>query len=319
MAFKKTILFAVLLCNLFELKSQVKKPVLMILPSDNWCLQRYFYTEISNEGSSMKVPDYKKAFQEDLELGQVISKIGSLMIENGFPMKDAENEIKNAERQITLDDAITNGAGKNQIKLSLLDRMISSSKTDILVQIWWVVNKKTNGEKLINFTIEAIDTYTSKRISASTGSTSNNNSNKSTSEILIEEIQNKLPLFTNQIQSHFDDLFENGREIILQIKIFKDWELNLDSEFQGQSLSQIIEDWLQKNTFKSKYSVSSYTENFMKVDQVKIPLLDISNRGVDARIFLRNLQEYLKKAPYNIPSKLISSGLGEATIIIGDK
>lgn len=319
MAFKKTILFAVLLCNLFELKAQVKKPVLMILPSDNWCLQRYFYTEISTEGASMKVPDYKKAFQEDLEIGQVISKIGSLMIENGFPMKDAENEIKNAERQITLDDAITNGTGKNQIRQSLLDRMISSSKTDILVQIWWVVNKKTNGEKLINFTIEAIDTYTSKRVSASTGSTSNYNSNKSTSEILIEEIQNKLPFFTNQIQSHFDDLFENGREIILQIKIFKDWELNLDSEFQGQTLSHIIEDWLQKNTFKSKYSVSSYTENFMNVEQVKIPLLDSSNRGVDARIFLRNLQEYLKKAPYNIPSKLISSGLGEATIIIGDK
>jgi hypothetical protein len=319
MDFKKTILLASLFCNLFQLQAQVKKPVLMILPSDNWCLQRYFYTEISNEGASMKVPDYKKAFQEDLEIGQVISKIGSMMIENGFPLKDAENEIKNAERQITLDDAITNGVGKNQIRQSLLDRMISSSKTDILVQIWWVVNKKSNGEKVINFTIEAIDTYTSKRISASTGSSTITNSNISTSEILIQEIQNKLTLFTNQIQSHFDDLFENGREVKLQFKIFKDWELNLDSEFQGQTLNQIIEDWLQKHTFNSKYNISSYTENFMNVDQVKIPLLDNSNRGVDARIFMRNLQEYLKKGPYNIPSKLISSGLGEATLIIGDK
>ena len=73
--------------------SQAKKPTLMILPSDNWCVQRYFITEFDNQGTKMKVPNYKQAFQEDAEIGQVVSKIGSLMIDRGFPLKDAEQEI----------------------------------------------------------------------------------------------------------------------------------------------------------------------------------------------------------------------------------
>ena len=55
----------------------------MILPSDNWCEQRYFMTEFDNQGTKIKVPNYKQVFQEDNEIGQVISKIGELMINKG--------------------------------------------------------------------------------------------------------------------------------------------------------------------------------------------------------------------------------------------
>lgn len=56
---------------------QAKKPTLMILPSDNWCEQRFFNTVFDNQGTQQKVPNYKQAFQEDTEIGQVISKIGA--------------------------------------------------------------------------------------------------------------------------------------------------------------------------------------------------------------------------------------------------
>ena len=97
------VLLIVLCANVF---AQAKKPTLMILPSDNWCVQRYFITEFDNQGTKMKVPNYKQAFQEDAEIGQVISKIGSLMIDRGFPLKDAEQEIKNLEQQ-SAEDAMT--------------------------------------------------------------------------------------------------------------------------------------------------------------------------------------------------------------------
>lgn len=59
--------------------SQTKKPTIMILPSDNWCTQRYFITTYDNQGTDVKVPNYQQAFQEDIELGQVISKIGGVL------------------------------------------------------------------------------------------------------------------------------------------------------------------------------------------------------------------------------------------------
>ena len=34
-----------------------KKPTVMLLPSDNWCNQRYFMTSFSDQGSTVKVPD----------------------------------------------------------------------------------------------------------------------------------------------------------------------------------------------------------------------------------------------------------------------
>ena len=83
----------VLFASTNDVFGQAKKPTLMILPSDNWCEQRYFMTEFDNQGTKQKVPNYKQAFQEDTEIGQVISKIGSLMIDRGFPLKDVEQEL----------------------------------------------------------------------------------------------------------------------------------------------------------------------------------------------------------------------------------
>ena len=152
-----------------HLNGQAKKPTLMIFPSDNWCIQRYFYTETKYQGNTIKSPDYKKAFQEDQEIGQVISKIGSLMIEKGYPLKDAENEMKNLERQGAIDQAISNGNGNNELNLSMLDRILTTSKSDVVIQVWWQINKKINGNKEAKFTLEAIDSYTNKRIAAATG------------------------------------------------------------------------------------------------------------------------------------------------------
>ena len=94
-------LFAIILANGF---GQAKKPTLMVLPSDNWCTQRYFMTEFDNQGTKQNVPDYKTAFQEDTELGQVISKIGGLMVDKGFPLKDAEQELKLVEQRAAEDN-----------------------------------------------------------------------------------------------------------------------------------------------------------------------------------------------------------------------
>ncbi len=287
MVFKKFLSIVYCLLVSLILNAQVKKPTLMILPSDNWCIQRYFYKEINNQGNIIKIPDYKMVFQEDQEIGQVISKIGSMMIEAGYPLKDAETEIRALEKQNTIDEVISNSNGGNNLNKSILDQILSSSKSDILIQIWWQVNKKSSSINEIKFTIEAIDSYTNKRISAATG-ISDLGQGHSISETLFSTIQNNISLFTNQIQDHFDNLFKNGREVKLQIKVFKDWGNNLETEFHNKSLNEIIEEWLQENTVNSKYNISSYTENLMNIEEVRIPILDKNNRGVDTRSFLRN-------------------------------
>jgi hypothetical protein len=76
----------------FSLNAQ-KKPTIMILPSDNWCEMRYFMTTYDNQGTKVKTPDYQLAFQQDTEIGPVISKIGGLLTALDYSIKDAEQEI----------------------------------------------------------------------------------------------------------------------------------------------------------------------------------------------------------------------------------
>lgn len=305
-------LYTFLLAN-----GQAKKPTLMILPSDNWCVQRYFITEFDNQGTKIKVPNYKQAFQEDAEIGQVISKIGSLMIDRGFPLKDAEQEIKNIEQQSAEDGMTSSSTSGANLAESPLDKLKKRAKADIIIQISWSINKTTVGRS-VNFTLEALDAYTSKRIAASTG-TSKPSMNEVIPILLQQAVNANIDAFVAQLQARFNDMVENGREVVIRIKRFQNWNKNLETEYNGKELSDVINDWLQQHTVKGKFNASDVTENMMNIEQVRMPIYDAQGKALDARLFLRDLQQYLKASPYNVDSKLMIRGLGEAILVLGEK
>lgn len=289
----------------------------MILPSDNWCEQRYFITEFDNQGTKQKVPNYKQAFQEDSEIGQVISKIGALMIDRGFPLKDAEQELKAIENRNAEDNMTSSTTSGSSIAESPLDKLKNKVKSDIIIQIWWKVSKTDNG-KIVSFTLEAFDAYTNKRIAASTG-----NSLPNSADIIPVILQNavlaNIDPFVVQLQSHFDDMMLNGREIRLTLKKWNNWDKNFETEIDGKELTDYVNEWLQKNTLKGRYNMSDATENVIRCEQVRIPLYDANNNAIDARQFAKGLQKYFKNTPFNFEVKLMTRGLGEAIIVLGEK
>jgi hypothetical protein len=297
--------------------AQAKKPTLMILPSDNWCLQRYFITEFDNQGSKLKVPNYKQAFQEDTEIGQVISKIGSLMIDRGFPLKDAEQEIKNIESKSAEDNMTSSSTSNAGLSESPLDKLKNKAKADIILQIWWKVTKSDNG-KVVSFVLEALDAYTSKRVASSSGN-SLPNQTEILPVLLQQAIVSNIDPFVSQLQAHFDDMQQNGREIKLTVRKWNNWNNNLETEINGSEIRNHIYDWLQKNTVKGRFNEVNSSENRIDYDQLRIPLYDDRNRPIDARQFSINLQKYLKSAPFNFEVKLITRGLGEAILVLGEK
>ena len=306
-----------LLLSTVEVFAQPKKPTLMILPSDNWCEQRYFMTEFDNQGTKQKVPNYKQAFQEDTEIGQVISKIGGLMIDRGFPLKDVEQELKAIESRTAESNMTSSTTSGSSISESPLDKLKNKTKADILIQIWWKVNKTEQG-KSVSFILEAFDAYTSKRIASSTG-----NGTANTTDIIPVLLQNailaNIDPFAAQLQSHFDDMFNNGREILLTVKKWESWDKNLETEINGDEIKNHIYDWVEKNAVKGRFNESNSTENRIDYEQVRIPLFDERNRALDARQFAINLQKYLKAAPFNFEVKLMTRGLGEAILVLGEK
>lgn len=293
-----------------------KKPTLMILPSDNWCIQRYFTITFDNQGVDVQIPNYQQAFQEDMELGAVISKVGELLTKLGYSLKDAEQEIKNVSNRIAEDYVTQSKTSNSSLAESPLDVIKRRAKADIILQLWWKVNN-TNLGRAITFTLEAFDSYTSKRIATATGT--GEVSNQIVPVLLEEAVKKHIKNFDKQLDKYYQDIKKNGREIVLTIKCWENWENDLETEYDNEELINCIQKWMRSNTVNGNFNLSDASENFAQFEQVRIPLEDSQGNALDARAFITVLQKYLRKAPYEIMSKVMVRGLGEAILILGEK
>ncbi len=298
-------------------KSQAKKPTLMVVPSDVWCFNNGYVTHYDDQGTSVKIPDYKKAFQENTEVIQVISHINGMMAERGFPLKNMESVIKTLNANTAEDNLRASKFSGSAISENPIDAFKKVAKSDILIQLTWTVNK-VGPKKSITFNLQGLDAYTNKQVATAVG-TGTPSFTAEVPVLLSEAVLAHMDNFCESLQVHFDDLFENGREIIVRIQKWDDWDGDLESEYGDEELGYIIEDWLADNTVKGRFSTTDMTETMALFEQVRIPLFNEKGRAIDARRYLSVLSKFLKNAPYSIPNKLVMKGLGRATIILGGK
>tara|TARA_R110002096_G_C14659910_1_gene727585 strand:+ start:11236 stop:12192 length:957 start_codon:yes stop_codon:yes gene_type:complete len=297
--------------------SQAKKPTLMVVPSDVWCVKNGHMMNFDDQGTLVKIPDYKKAFQESAEVVQVISHVNGMMADRGFPLKNMESVIKTLNSNMAEDNLRTSKSSGSGISDSPIDAFKKTAKADIILQLTWTINK-TGPKKSVTFNLQGLDAYTDKQVATAVG-TGAPSFSAELPVLLSEAVLAHMDNFTESLQTHFDDMFENGREIIVRIQKWDDWDGDLETEYGGEELGYIIEDWLADNTVKGRFSTTDLTESMALFEQVRIPLYNEKNRAIDARRYTNELSKFLKNAPYNIPNKLVMKGLGRATIILGGK
>lgn len=315
----KKILFALTLITLSLSFSfgQAKKPTIMIVPSDNWCNTNGYMTTYDNQGTKVKVPNYKQALQENSDVLLVISSINNMMAERGFPLKNLESAIKTLEANAAEDNMTASKETGSGTSESPIDALKKVAKADIIMQLTWTVNQ-TGPKKSITFNLQGLDAYTDKQIAGATG-TGAPSFSAEVPVLLQEAVTAHIDNFNATLQSHFDDMFENGREVIVRVKIWDDWGEDLESEFDDEEIGTIIENWMADNTVKGRFSTTDMTESMALFEQVRIPLYNAKGRAMDTRKFVKQLSKFLKSEPYMIPNKVVMKGLGRATIILGGK
>lgn len=295
--------------------SQAKKPILMVIPSDVWCNANGFTTTFDNQGTLQKVPDYNRALTENMELAQAISKIGELMANREFPLKDLASTMKSLQTE-AVEESLTESKDGDMLAETPLEKLQKVAKADILIQLTWAVNQ-LGPSYSVTYNMQAIDAYTNKQIAASSGTGEKINS-KELALLLEAAVVNHITTFTGQLQAHFDDLFKNGREIGLLCRRWSGAEVDFESEFDGEELGFLIEDWVAANTQEGRFSTADASENRMRFEQVRIPMVSESGRAMDARTWARGLQKMLKEK-YSLEAKLGTKGLGLAIVTIGAK
>lgn len=312
------ITLSTLLLALFTISSmgQAKKPTLMVVPSDAWCHKHGYMQEFDNQGTIEQIPDYKAALMDD-NLNAVISKINILMADYGFPLKDLQQTLKSISRNTTAERLITSKNTNASIAEKDIDRFLRIAKADITLEISWTVNK-VGPKSSVTYNLRALDAYSNKQVAGAEG-TSKGSFSVEVPVLLEEAVQDHMDMFVQRLQSHFDDLFENGREVVLDMKVFEGSEFDFESEFDGYLLSEIIDNWLAENCVNHVFSKLDATERMLLYEQVRIPLYKANGMAQDTEGFARELARYLRKPPYNIPVKIIARGLGSCILIIGDK
>lgn len=296
--------------------SQAKKPTLMVVPSDVWCTTNGYMMEFDNQGTKVKIPDYKRAFQENADLLLVVAKLGELMAQRGFPLESMESGLNTLASESAEDALLTSKTGAG-ISESPIDKLKKTVKADIWMKVTWTINQM-GPKKSITFILQGIDAYTDKEIAGASG-TGNELIGASLPVMLQTAVLSHIDNFNVQLMAHFDDMFKNGREIIIRIKKFDSWEGDLEKEYDGKELNAIIEEWLAKNTVQSRFSTAESTENMMLFKQVRIPMYNEAGTALDAKGFCKGLQNFLKKPPFEITNKLMMKGLGQASIVLGEK
>lgn len=318
---RHNLLLCMLLCVAQIVMAQTeKKPTLMILPSDHWCSARYFTTNFDNFGKTIVINDFQSAFREDSELSMVVSKIGELMANYGYMVKDYSQEMAAInDRQV--ENETTMSKMGSMISETPLDMLRRRAKYDIEIRIDWDVNKDVVGKKKVegksvNFTLQAIDTYTSKVVATSSGVSEA--STEIVPRILESAVAANMENFNDQLTRYFDNLQKNGREITFIIQTWDSGMIDLEEEFDGDELIDVIQDWMFENTVDGVFNLSDATETRALFEQVRIPFFDAKGRAMDARSFATQLRKHLANT-YMIESKVLTRGLGEVILVLGEK
>lgn len=317
---QRNIIIVVLLLIAQIVYSQAKKPTIMVVPSDNWCIKNG-YTQMYDEMGTLKtLPDYKMAIQNETELLMTISKINTMMADRGFPLVNLESALRNIEQESAEIAMLTSKSGGG-IAESPIDVLQRTANADIIIQLTYVINQ-TGPNRSITFMLQGLDAYTNKQIAGAQG-TGEPSLATQTPVLLEEAVLSHIDNFNSRLQEYFNDLFENGREIVFQTRIWDtsiiDFEETFNYKGETLELGEIIEDWVYDNTVQGRYSTSNYTENVIRFDQVRIPLYDDRGRPNDTRRWMRDLRSLLGGSPFNQECKIYTRGLGEVWLIVGEK
>ncbi|MCR4665233.1 MAG: DUF6175 family protein [Paludibacteraceae bacterium] len=298
--------------------SQAKKPTLMVVPSDVWCNNNGYVQIFNNQGMEQTVSDYQQALQKDMDLKLAIAKINDLMAERGFPLKDLEQQLKLVQQQNAESNLVTSKNG-NEMAESPIDRLLRVAKADIIIELTWNVTEQ-GPKRTLTYIMEGKDSYTGKSIGGANG-TSQPSFSADVAVLLEEAVVANIDNFNNRLQAHFDDLFANGREVTLDIRVFDNnaADIDLESEFDGSELGEIIDEWLAENTVEGRFSKLGSSENYVSYEQVRIPLFNAKGNAMDTETWARQLRKFLTKEPYNIPVKVMNRGLGKCILVLGEK
>ena len=293
---KLFLVFAILFgvnCVVF---GQAKKPTIMVVPSDSWCVRNGFTKEFDNMGTVVTVPDYEAAFLHNSDIRVMVSAMADFMAKEEFPIVSLEQELNRLKNE-SAEMAMMQGKSGGTVNETPIERLRRTAKADIILNLDYTI-KQTGPKRQVEFNLQAIDAYSSKIISGNTGVSSVISSSDPTTSVLEECVASFKDNFLLGLMNYFNELFTIGREISITIFVYDNAPYDLEEEFEINDyyaeLADIIDAWVGDNAVEGRFTLDSKSANRMRFTQVRIPLTAVNpvngkERAIDANGFVAGL------------------------------
>lgn len=292
------------------------KPIIMVVPEKAWCINQGFVKD-----DDPKSPDYEKALLNN-DVLNVITKMGGIMQERGYPLKNLQSALDELKNESAMDLALVSKAD-GEIVEDELDQLTRVAQADILVNI--AFTRTTYGPRnMVEFRVTSIDAATSKQIGGETGRISA--SGAPISALLEESVLGFIDNFTGSIQRHFEDLVANGREGSVIFKIANDCPLTFESEvnLNGDTgeLNEVIDYWMNEHTVNGSFTQNGKTRNRLSYEQVRFPLFGKGKFGgkpkaINMDGFIKPITQFLSQFGLSVSTTPV--GIGKAYVVLGGK
>lgn len=251
---KKLAIVCMMLCACVAAKAQntrgtgngVKQPEIVVVP-------------FTLEGQ-----DVRPVIENNPMMALAISKVKEQFNNRGFITKDFIALLKASK---------TNALMMDEAAIDYKARIVRESKADIQVITKIAVNKNPGGAAEVALTLEAVEVQTGNSL-ANASYLSGRFMTSDSTRLANRALDMINDDFFANLQSAFNQIVEDGRELAIQIGFSSDCEMDATSEVgnSGNDLQMEMEDWLANNAFKGVYSING-TEKLMDIS-MQVPLFD---------------------------------------------
>jgi hypothetical protein len=298
MRFLEKITLVFFFCITTMLNAQMSKPSIMFIPSKFWMFEKGYTQKINNQGSEEVILDYQKALTVDKDLTSVLNMLSSEFSKYGLPCISLEMSYNQYQQEL--------GSGN----------LPEFPTADLRIEFNWKIEVQGPKKRISNFSLTAFDSYTNKMIGMIDISGDWASSQFSNTDMLRESLLSKSDALISNIMAFTEDVYKNGQEISLNIVTIGNFEGDLESKYNGVSISTIIEDWISKNSVNGLYTIQNQTSTRIIFREIRRPVFDENQKQMNNHIWLTKLVKELKEK-YNIPCKIESTSKYKSSIIIG--
>ena len=228
--------------------------------------------------------DIRQTIESDPNIRIVLSKIREAFDKRGFTTIDFETKLKAQS---------VNNALSDNAQTSRSAMIIQNSGADIYVKTEYNYTSSAGGNS-VKVLMKACDVSTGGAL-ASKDAYSGLFYTEDIGRLAGAAVEKVADEFLNVIQSKFDDIVENGRSIILDVKIDDASTHTLHEEINGSELVDLLEDWVADHAYKNNYHIQGSSELEMIFDEIRIPLKDENGRNYNINQFDREVRQLFRK------------------------